>query len=50
MTELRKFFGHGSREVSVSEFGAFWRACSEEEKASFKDAVAYWDGSSQYIN
>ena len=45
LTKLRTFFG-----VSMGEFGNFWKSCTEEEKSEFREAIAKWDGTSEYIS
>lgn len=41
MKHVKDYFNEGtSRPVSTSEFAAFWKACSDEDKTAFKAAVA----------
>jgi hypothetical protein len=46
---MRKFFSHKSREVTLPEFTAFWKALSTEDKAAFHAAIVNWDGQSEFI-
>jgi hypothetical protein len=38
LKDLMEFFGTPERPVSSAEFSVFWKSCSEELKAEFKNA------------
>ncbi len=38
--KLMKYLGTPERPVTASEFGAFWKSCSEEEKEEFRKFAA----------
>lgn len=41
MKHVKDYLNEGtSRPVSTSEFAAFWKSCSEEDKTAFKNAVS----------
>jgi hypothetical protein len=43
--KMIKFFG-----VTSGEFMAFYKGLTDEEKAEYKDAIAKWDGVSEFIS
>jgi len=46
---MRNFFAAGSREVTLAEFTQFWKSLSEEDKNTFRTAIASWDGKSEFL-
>lgn len=38
VTQLKQFFSTPEKPVSAAEMVAFWRSCSEEEKAYYQSA------------
>lgn len=38
LKDLREFFSTAERPVTTPEMAAFWKSCSDDEKAYFKSA------------